>query len=415
MRHLCVPALALALLPLCLGAGAKPLDAGVPLQLVIEELRAAGYKVVFSRELVGSDLVTGSAQDSRGLLEYASAELRRHGLRLKPVGEGALIVTRIQPARPALPRDLPGYLDEVVVTPDRFDIAQEGFEETRRIDAAELADTPLRVGELMSAVESLPGVAIGSEEAAPRIRGTTGRDVLFLLDGFEIYQPYHLPDFRSPFSLVDPDSVDEMTVHTGGMPAHYGDRYGGLIEIETSREDPELSRGVALGSASSRLAWGARLGAKSQWSIAARAWYPNGVIDTVDVGDDEIAPRMSDVFAKFQTAVGTRGHLSLEALAADDSIHFASAEGDELVDAAVESRYAWTRWVQSWSTRSASETVLGVGRIERRRAGESRNEGEIENAVRDDRTLEFTAFSQRFTFRLGENHLLETGFDMRRL
>ncbi|MBP7148625.1 MAG: TonB-dependent receptor [Acidobacteria bacterium] len=306
-------------------------------------------------------------------------------------------------------------LEQVVVTPDRYDLAAEGFEDPARFGRGELRDTPLRAGESLSVVETLPGVAIGAEQASPGIRGTTGRDVLIVIDGLELYEPYHLPDFRSPFSLVDPEAIETLEVHTGGMSAEYGDRLGGLVRIETPSGPGDDPRAVAVGSSSSRLSWGGTLGRGGWWAASGRAWYPNSTWSTINVGDDDINPKLSDFRGKLQFRAGRRGILSLHLLGANDDLDFLAAENDEAAHASVSSRYAWARFTTPWGHGAASETVVGAGHVDRARGGWGAEHDGVSSRVRDERRMEFAAFTQRVSQRLGQRHVLHAGLELRRM
>ena len=57
-------------------------------------------------------------------------------------------------------------------------------------------------------------------------------------DGLRLYNPYHLKNFQSIFSTVDPRLVRSIDVYTGGFPAIYGDRMSSVIDI-ASMTPPE--------------------------------------------------------------------------------------------------------------------------------------------------------------------------------
>ena len=467
-------------------------DRRVPLSEVLESLRAQGFPIVYSDEIVRPELEVDAPAGGPWNLDQARGALAGHGLELRQLEGGVYLVVRgplrkgairgrvlsALSDRPVAAAELtirgpvdkvvhsqadgrfeaaelaagsyqlivesasfqtqrlavqvpvqgraeteltvrlelkPELLVEIVVTPDRYDITAEGWEDRSRISRAELQDTPLRVGETLAMAETIPGVAIGSEQAPPRIRGSGDRDVLVVMDGLELYEPYHLPDFRSPFSLVDPEAVDTLEIHTGGMSAQFGDRIGGLVRIETPSSIPSEPRAFSLGSASARASWSGALPRDGFWAASARLWYPNAGWNTVEVGDDEIDPRLGDLFGKLQFRAGSNGTLSLHLLGSSDEVDFTAAENDETVQASVTSRYAWGRWSTVWSPATTSETVLGVGRVDRARDGRATGAVGETSLVRDDRALGFFAVSQRWSHRIGARHLLGAGFDLRRL
>lgn len=321
--------------------------------------------------------------------------------------DGTTIEVRLQPQIE--------ILEEVVVTPDQTELADERMLATTTRTGADLEQLPLRAGESFTAIESVPGIAIGADQAAPRIRGAGDRDTLVILDGFELYEPYHLPDFRSPFSLVDPQAVGQIEVQTGGMPVEYGDRAGGLIRIETQSNRSAPLRSISLGSANARAAWGGANSSGGFWTASLRYWEPNAVTRLVNLGDDEIDPRLLDLFAKIEQPVGDKQLLALHLLAGDGRLDFLAPERDERVRADVSSRYLWGRWIGQWSDRDSTETVVGLGFVHRLRSGRVSTTGEPNFRVRDARRLRALSLTQRWVHTAGERHRLSAGLEARRL
>lgn len=383
---------------------------------LLETLRSKGYRIVYSDDVVTPAMRALERDEVPIDLDLVRGELARHGLVLKELEAGVyIVVRRAAPEGQESRQVFSSLLEEIVVTPDRFDIAGEGFEQQRQVRADDLKLAPLRLGETMSLVESIPGVAIGSEEAAPRIRGSSGQDVMVVMDGFELYEPYHLPDFRSPLSLVDPEDVETLEVHTGGLSVAYGDRLGGLVRIETPATLPAETHAVDIGTASSRLSWSGALPRDGLWAASARAWYPNEVVEAVNVGDDDVSPNLADFFAKVQFQPSPRHRLSIHALGARDTIDYTAVEQDESADAEVGSSFLWARWGAHWSEAMTSETVLGVGHVSRERLGWAIAEDERETQVRDRRSTTFLSLAQRLSLQLGTRHVLAMGYDARRL
>ena len=53
-------------------------------------------------------------------------------------------------------------------------------------------------GDVTSAIERLPGVTTADQSAALHIRGSSTSDVAMVLDGLELYDPFHLQSFQDP-------------------------------------------------------------------------------------------------------------------------------------------------------------------------------------------------------------------------
>ncbi len=63
------------------------------------------------------------------------------------------------------------------------------------------------------------------------LRGGTADETLVRFDDLRLYNPYHLKDFFSVFSTIDPGIVSDIRIYTGGFPVAFGDRSSGVVDI----------------------------------------------------------------------------------------------------------------------------------------------------------------------------------------
>src|SRR5690606_39420338 len=78
------------------------------------------------------------------------------------------------------------------------------------------------------------------------MRGGEPNETLILLDGMQLYEPFHLKDFFSPVSLLDSRIISAMDVYMGGFSAKYGTRMSAVIDAQTVR--PIADRYYELGA-----------------------------------------------------------------------------------------------------------------------------------------------------------------------
>ncbi len=87
--------------------------------------------------------------------------------------------------------------------------------------------------DVLKKIQYLPGIHSGNEGSSGLIvRGGSYEHNLINLNGFPVFQPYHLMGFQSAF---DPFFVDEIEIIKGGFPAKYGGRLSSVININTKR------------------------------------------------------------------------------------------------------------------------------------------------------------------------------------
>ena len=122
--------------------------------------------------------------------------------------------------------------DEVVVTGKRRDqnirSAQMGQVD---LSVEKIKQIPALMGEVdvLKAIQLLPGVRNSGEgNSGIYIRGGGPDQNLIMLDDAVVYNPGHLFGF---FSVFNGDAVKNLTLIKGGMPAQYGGRLSGVVDI----------------------------------------------------------------------------------------------------------------------------------------------------------------------------------------
>jgi len=306
----------------------------------------------------------------------------------------------------------PDYVEQIVVTPSKLSIVAQELASPLTVSNADALLVPSLGRDVSRVIESLPGVAGADNSAAFNVRGSQVRDVALVLDGLELYEPFHLKSLQSPFSLIDSGIVDSIDFHGGGLTADFGDRHGGLVKMSTSVPQDAHRTRIEIGSLNSGVAHSAPMPAGS-WLISARGWYPEALRDTMELGEEGLDPRFEDAYLKFSFNVSPRTVLSAHGLLAFDRLAFREVGGNETVDYRDRSSYLWLRALRSWSPRAQSETVLSVDRLQRSRDGVSEPEDELID-VSDDRTVDTVGLRQDATWELSSLHLLRGGIEVRR-
>ncbi len=118
---------------------------------------------------------------------------------------------------------------ECVVTPSEFLCAGE---------AAVLGET-----DIMKRLYTFPGVHGGTTGISGiYVRGNGPDENLVMVDGVPIYAPEHMFGLVSAFT---PENMDNMTLYKGAVPAEYGGRLSGVINVDTSDGDMTSVKGCA--------------------------------------------------------------------------------------------------------------------------------------------------------------------------
>jgi hypothetical protein len=403
--------LALALLVAATPSPAATRYAGRPLADVLDELQRDGLRLIYSSAVVAPDLVVSGEPSSKRPRRVLDEILAPLGLAARNGAHGTVLIVAAPPAPPADLRAL--WTESIVVTPGRHDIDLGEATTVQPLDRDQMALAPVPAGDPARIVQLLPGVASAEGSAAFNARGSAGKDVALVLDGLELYDPFHLGAFQAPYSFIDGRMLGSAALLTGGFTADRGDRHGGFLEMSTSVPDESAATVIEAGTLNSRASYKAPTPA-GPLLVSGRYWYPEATGDSIVMGRDGLRPTFGDLYAKLGFLTTPTTTLSAHALFASDHASLSETDGNERVVASDRSGYMWLRAVHSWSPAVTTDTVVSGGTLHRSREGI----GEPDDALvvaRDGRSVSFYGLRNDAAWSFGNGQALRGGFDVRML
>jgi hypothetical protein len=135
--------------------------------------------------------------------------------------------------------------------------------------------------DIIRIVQLLPGVEARNDfSTGLNVRGGESDQNLILIDGFPIYNPFHLGGLFSTF--IDP-TVRDVSLMTGGFPSRYGGRLSSVLDVRSAEEVRSGVHGTAELSvlASTGELGGAFAGGKATWMISGRRTYADKFVDLI--------------------------------------------------------------------------------------------------------------------------------------
>ncbi|MBU0985437.1 MAG: TonB-dependent receptor, partial [candidate division Zixibacteria bacterium] len=143
-------------------------------------------------------------------------------------------------------------------------------------DDHHLQTSPQFAEDVYRAVARIPGVSADDYSARFRVRGGEHDEVLVLLDGLELIEPFHVKDVEGGImSIVDVAALEQASLLTGGFSAAYGNRKSAVFDLQ-SRRPPQngarMSAGVSLLNARA-MSEGTFLDRRGSWLVSARRGY----------------------------------------------------------------------------------------------------------------------------------------------
>ena len=163
--------------------------------------------------------------------------------------------------------------------------------------------------DVLRAVQLLPGISARNDfSSGYNVRGGESDQNLILLDGYPIYNPFHLGGLFSTF--VD-ETVGSIDLLTGGFGAAYGGRLSSVLDVQSApRTRPGLHGVLGVSAIASTLTLGSASGdGRFSWSLTGRRTYADKLVAALS--DRTFPYHFSDVQLHAVRALGT-GNLTLE-------------------------------------------------------------------------------------------------------
>ena len=305
------------------------------------------------------------------------------------------------------------YLSEVVITPGHFSLMEEIPTTRHALRAEDIRSFPQLGEDIYRAVSRLPGLASNDFAAGFYIRGGQQNEVLVLLDGMELYNPFHLKMIDGLMSFIDVEGIRGIEMITGAFPAEYGNRLSGVFNLKTISPLPYRKRtSLAISFLNARLLTERSFAKeRGQWMLLVRRGYIDLLMKVA--GQEMDPPLYYDILSKIQYNVSPRHSLSAHILIAHDQ--WASFIDNADVDTRSDNGYGWLTWYSQWSSSLNSRTLISSGGYE-----DLSDMVEVESDFResslifmDQRYMHFYGLKQDWTWQLSENYLLKWGFDAR--
>ena len=149
------------------------------------------------------------------------------------------------------------------------------------VDEIKAAPRFFSEADLLRTVQLLPGVEAKNDfSAGMNVRGGESDQNLVLLDGYPIYNPFHLGGLFGTF--VEP-MVGRVEVFTGAFPASYGNRLSSVLDVRSAIEAREGIHGTAnVSLIASQMSLGSSFAAgMGTWKLAGRRTYIDKAVKTL--------------------------------------------------------------------------------------------------------------------------------------
>jgi len=216
--------------------------------------------------------------------------------------------------------------DEVVVR-GRREAAQASQVEISR---NEMKSTPGTAGDVLRAVQSLPGVAVLNDlEGQIAVRGGGPEDNLYLLDGIPWPVPFH---FGGVMSTVNSELLQQVDLYAAAFDARWGNATGAILDARTrpgAKDRVHATANVNMVVSEGLVEAPLGLGDASV-AIGGRRSYFDLIFGPLFRDTFTTFPRFWDIGGSLDVSVSPHDHVRAIGLAADDKLALMITE--EMID-----------------------------------------------------------------------------------
>jgi len=395
---------------------------GLPLEQALQRLEERGLSILYSSDVIQPWMRVQEepvGTDERSILEEI---LKPYAVEVADGPNGSLMLVRAPPppstparvvnAAPRPASMLAPALEEVIVSASHYQFVREPTPSLASFTAADLKVLPDLGDDPLRAAARLPGTASGDFSAKVNVRGGETDETLVRFDDLRLQNPFHLKDFQSTFSTIDPGIISGINVYAGGFPVSFGDRMSSVIDIDPVPPGEtgyrELSLSVFNASA---LAAGNFNDGTGDWLISARRGNLDFIIDVVnaDIGH----PSYVDIHGRIRQRLSDSLALSANVLAFDDVVVLSDSDQEEQASADYRDEYYWLRLDYEASAALSGNLLIARSELKSGRRGSADQEGIGRGTLKDRRSFAIDSLQSEWVWRLAENVLLQLGGEWR--
>jgi hypothetical protein len=291
--------------------------------------------------VVGTTRCTITAED--GTFRLADVRAGEYRLEVTPPGLTAIITDAVdvhagltRQVDITLPR-LDALQETVTVTAAALETPNEVKTSSYLVDAGTVFRSAGALQDVTRYVQTLPGVAFGSDDFRNDIivRGGSPLENLFVVDNIEVPNVNSFANFASAggtVSMLDAGVLRDVTFLTGGYPASYTNRASSVMQIAQREGDRERVRGRAtVGFAGSGAILEGPLGRsrKGSWIVSARRSFLDFFTDDVGFGG---VPVLYSLNAKAVYDLNARDRVWVVGIGGVDRIRLGRTDASDVDD-----------------------------------------------------------------------------------
>jgi len=398
-------------------AATPHLKLGDSLASALDAYRALGLNVVSSSGMVTQRHRVTLFPDANHDLETQVLQLLGpHNLELKHLSENTWYVVRatplvvqrqadqFTPANSQTLEPLTPVVEEIVVSANY--LLSNLAKSRTHLDRRDLQAIPSAGGDILRAVGSLPGAANSGISASPRFRGGNSNEVLYLVDNIPVINPFHLRNFHSVFTSLNPNIVSGVEVFTSGFPAEFGGKSSSVIAIELLQPVSRFEGQVDINTLATSLHTGGT-SLNLDWLISARRSTIDYLLSALET--DYGRPRFHDELVRVQWSDQNRS-VTLGAINTGENIQLSDENSGEDGFAKFDYSSFWVNVQSSIDTQWLGELQLVWLNANGEHSGELNRATDAVGQLEAETNYSVFSIQNKWTWYMYPDHRLEFGW-----
>jgi hypothetical protein len=298
----------------------------------------ARLNITYDPRLPGLETIISVPIHDRTAAEALLEITRPAGLRISVLADGQLVVMRSDPSRAVAPTTPDTMADRTrpVALPAMHALATRmecvAFDSAPNVGTISMGGRELSAAsrffaeaDVLRGVQLMPGVEARNDySAGMNVRGGEADQNLILLDGYPLYNPFHLGGLFGTF--IDP-MVGRVNLYTSGGPPQFGGRLSSVLDVRSAEEPRSGLHGNAeVSLISTIVSLGSAIDSgKGSWKIAGRRTYADKMIALL--GKGTLPYHFQDAQAHFTHSLPGGARLSLTGYLGHDALQETASNG----------------------------------------------------------------------------------------
>jgi outer membrane receptor protein involved in Fe transport len=408
-------------------AGSNGHMAGRGVAEVLAETGTASLHFLYSSQLLPATLRVAQEPTGSTPLAIAREILAPHHLTLTAVAPDVYAVAAATPATqtPAAVAagtvPAPGLADaaavpafETQITGERYPYGLKRSDDSLLYSAARLGATPSLGEDALYALSRQPGLSQGDLSGRLNIRGGGPNETLILMDGFPIREAYHMPGYRGVLSVIDPAMLSEVSLYSGAIPARYGDRMSGVLELRSLQSDEGSRHSLGAGFLNARARSVLPIGqTDGDLLLDVRYGATGYLLQALQPAASK--PHYGDLFTRLRLHAGEHSEITFNVLKAQDSLAVHRNGLQETSHLSSDLGYYWLHTTTSLPLHGEDEAKLSVwlgnSQIDTQRSGQLDSPGFAIGQLQERRYASLWDLRTELQWPWHEAHVLDAGLD----